>query len=94
MAHYCYNHPSECSGFLSRLSSYNKRAVEDEDKMFVLAIFNLVVVFLSIAFFYFFRSIQSKIYANAGFFKFGLDEYTVLVENIPLFLYEDLKTYP
>lgn len=92
MAHYCYDYPSECTDFSSRLSSYNKKTPEDEGMIRMVDILNLATTVFSIVFFLFYRSYQFKIYKIANSFNHTQDGYTLLVENIPVIINEQMDS--
>jgi len=84
-ATYCTENPDKCSS-MSTLSAYNKNTEKDEGMVNAVDILNLISVLASIVFFIFYRKYQFRIYSIAESTSFSQDDYTLFVENIPIYI--------
>jgi hypothetical protein len=82
---YCNDSSNDCST-LAKLSAFNKKTQEDEGMVNVVDILNMICAIVSIVFFILYRKFQFKIYNIAETSSFSQDDYTLLVENIPIFI--------
>jgi len=92
-ATYCIDNPDKCSS-LSNLSTFNKNTSRDEGMVNVVDILNLISVLASIVFFIIYRRYQFRIYCIVESTSFSQDDYTLFVENIPIYIpQEDIPQY-
>lgn len=85
--------PKQCSGdYNSYLSGYNKHASQDGEAMDIVAYLNVGVTVASIIFFYFCRKYQFKLNSILEHSNVSQDEFSIYIENIPIFIYEEETT--
>lgn len=71
-------------------SGYNLNSIENQDQLNILDILSLVLTVLSIVFLLIYRQVEHD---QRNYLKvipdFSQDKYTVFLENIPTFIYDD-----
>lgn len=91
--HYCKENPSKCSDYFnSYFSSYNKHTPADEHLMNIVDYLNVAVTIVSIIYFYFCRKYLSRINDVLEQSNVSQDDFSLLVEDIPIFVYEEETT--
>jgi hypothetical protein len=87
---YCANlHTSTGKVCAYTLSGYNLKAAADQHLINIVDILSLVFVILSMIFFSLFRRQLNKIRDWLDFNVVSQDDFSVLVEDIPMFIYDD-----
>jgi hypothetical protein len=77
---------------MAKFSTYNKDSEKDEAMLYVVDILNLITVVLSIAFFMYYRKFQYEVYSLTDLSNHTQSEYTIFVEDIPIFLPSSTKS--
>jgi len=73
-------------------SGYNLKSVKDQNYLNVIDVLNLVFTFVSIGYFLGMRKILYQFENYSKMDNFADDDYTILVENIPPFFFDDKTT--
>jgi hypothetical protein len=93
LGHYCKQNPKQCGGdYNSYLSGYNKHTPEDAAFVDLVSYLNIAVTVASIVYFYYCRKYQYKIFSILEHSQISQEEFSILIENIPIFIYDETTT--
>ena len=87
--HYCETKLSSNEPCAYTFSGFNLKSAADQDKLNIIDLLNLAFTILSIAVFLIFRKQVFKVRDWLDFNEITQDDYTVLIENIPKFIFDD-----
>ncbi len=91
--HFCKENPKQCTGdYNSYLSGYNKHTHQDAGLVNIVDYLNIAVTIGSIIFFYFCRKHQYRVNCILDHRDISQDDFSILVEQVPLFIYDDETT--
>lgn len=87
LATYCNDSTHECEdNSFARASIFNKVTPEGDSDVMIVDILNLVTVVFSIIYFLVYHKYQSQIYSLLDSSAHTQDDYTVFVQNIPVYM--------
>ena len=88
--HFCSEQPDACErDYNSYLSAYNKHTTQDQRSVDIVDYLNIGLTLASIVFFFCCRKYQYKVDDLLEHSNVSQDDFSILIENIPVFVYEE-----